>query len=136
MLRGRRMFSEPASVARRGRGLAAGLFCVALALAACEPRRERLDPGVMTVSEDEQTASFVRNFNPLLEAGNVRWPTRRAMYEPMLVHNPLTGEYVPWLAERYVWSADRKELRFFLRPGVRWSDGSPFTAADVVFTFE
>jgi peptide/nickel transport system substrate-binding protein len=90
----------------------------------------------MAVSEGDQTPAFVRNFNPLLEAGDVRWPTRRAMYEPMLVHNPLTGEYVPWLAERYAWNAARTELRFSLRPGVLWSDGVPFTAADVVFTFE
>jgi peptide/nickel transport system substrate-binding protein len=90
----------------------------------------------MAVSEGDLAPAFVRNFNPLLEAGDVRWPTRRAMYEPMLVHNPLSGEYVPWLAERYVWNADRTELRFALRPGVLWSDGVPFTARDVVFTFE
>src|SRR6185369_7496122 len=105
----------------------------AVACLACAPRRESLDPGVMVVSEGDQTPAFVRNFNPLLEAGDVRWPTRRAMYEPMLVHNPLTGEYVPWLAERYAWNEDRTELRFFLRRAVRWSDGKPFTAADVVF---
>ena len=79
----------------------------------------------MAVMETEQTASFVRNFNPLLEAGAVRWPTRRAMYEPMLIYNPLAGDYVPWLADRLRWSEDRRRLRFDLRPGVRWSDGSP-----------
>jgi peptide/nickel transport system substrate-binding protein len=91
---------------------------------------------VIAVEETEQTASFVRNFNPLLEAGFVRWPTRRAMYEPMLIHNPLLGRYVPWLAEGYAWSEDRKQLRFTLRPGVLWSDGEPFRACDVVFTFQ
>ena len=90
----------------------------------------------MAVMETEQTASFVRNFNPLLEAGAVRWPTRRAMYEPMLVYNPLAGDYVPWLATAHRWSEDRRRLRFDLRPGVRWSDGAPFGARDVVFTFE
>ncbi len=117
-------------------GVAWRVGCAALLALGCVPRGEKLPPGVIAVEETEQTASFVRNFNPLLEAGPVRWPTRRAMYEPMLVHNPLLGQYVPWLAERYTWSEDRKTLRFALRPGVLWSDGAPFAARDVVFTFQ
>ena len=86
--------------------------------------------------EAEQTASFVRNFNPLLEAGAVRWPTRRAMYEPLIIWNPLTGQWVPWLAERWAWSEDRTRLSFTVRPDVRWSDGHRFSARDVAFTFD
>ena len=53
----------------------AGCLAVSILVCAagCAPRRERLPPGVMAVMETEQTASFVRNFNPLLEAGAVRW---------------------------------------------------------------
>ncbi len=107
-----------------------------LAALGCVPRQDRLPDGVIAVEETEQTAAFVRNFNPLLEAGAVRWPTRRAMYEPMLVHNPLTGEYVPWLATGYTWSDGHTRLRFPLRAGVSWSDGAPFSARDVTFTFD
>ena len=136
---GRRSGSLPLSVTGRLAPVLARPFAVLVLLsvaAGCAPRRERLPPGVMAVMETEQTASFVRNFNPLLEAGAVRWPTRRAMYEPMLIHNPLQGQYVPWLATEYRWSEDRRHLRFVLRQGVRWSDGRPFTARDVAFTFE
>jgi peptide/nickel transport system substrate-binding protein len=110
--------------------------CLFLWALACVPRGERLPPGVIAVEETEQTSTFVRNFNPLLESGSVRWPARRAMYEPMLIHNPLLGEYVPWLAEAYRWGADRRHLRFTIRRGVSWSDGAPFSARDVVFTLE
>src|SRR5438045_3831241 len=104
------MFWPSTSPPRRGLCGPAGLILGgALCALACAPRRERLDPGVMAVSEGDQTPAFVRNFNPLLEAGDVRWPTRRAMYEPMLVHNPLSGAYVPWLATGYVWNADHTE---------------------------
>ena len=43
---------------------------------------------------------------------------------------------VPELAER--WSIDDggRTYRFGLREGVRWHDGTPFTSADVKFTFE
>jgi peptide/nickel transport system substrate-binding protein len=107
-----------------------------VAAAGCVGRPEPLPAGVVAVMEAEQTATFVRNFNPLLEVGASRWPTRRAMYEPLLIHNPVSGVYVPWLAEGYQLSPDRLRLRFGLRKGVRWSDGTDFSARDVVFTFE
>ena len=43
---------------------------------------------------------------------------------------------MPWLATQSEWSADNKKLTLTLRPGVQWSDGTPFTANDVAFTFE
>lgn len=45
--------------------------------------------------------------------------------------NPL-----PELAERWSIEDEGRTYRFLLRPGVRWHDGAPFTAADVKFTFE
>jgi peptide/nickel transport system substrate-binding protein len=89
----------------------------------------------MAIMEAEQTASFVRNFNPLLETGAARWPTFRAMYEPMLIHNRITGQWVPWLAEGFAYDESRTRIRFPLRRGVRWSDGEAFSARDVVQTF-
>ncbi len=38
------------------------------------------------------------------------------------------------LAERWGISEDQKTIRFFLRKGVKWHDGKPFTARDVEFT--
>jgi len=40
------------------------------------------------------------------------------------------------LAESWTFSADCRQLTFRLRPGVRWHDGRPFTADDVVFTWQ
>ena len=33
----------------------------------CAPEHRATEPGVLVVTESEQTASFIRNFNPLLE---------------------------------------------------------------------
>jgi len=49
--------------------------------------------------------------------------------------NHATGETEPWLAERWTTSPDGRTLTFTLRDGVTFSDGAPFTSADVVFTF-
>jgi peptide/nickel transport system substrate-binding protein len=92
-------------------------------------------PGTLVISK-EQTASWVRNFNPLLVTGSPRWPSRGGIYEPLLIYNVVTSQYTPWLAESWSWEADGTELVFTLREGVRWSDGAAFDAEDVVFTFE
>jgi peptide/nickel transport system substrate-binding protein len=84
----------------------------------------------------EQQASWIRNFNPLIAPGTARFPTRAGVYEPLMIFNTLKGEFVPWLAVKHEWSADSKKLTLSLRPGVKWSDGQPFTAKDVAFTFE
>jgi peptide/nickel transport system substrate-binding protein len=104
-------------------------------LGGCVARREAPAAGVLRVAE-EQSTSFIRNFNPLNYAGDVRWPARHAMYEPLLIYNPLAADFVPWLATGYRWSEDGLRLELPVRPGVRWSDGAAFGAADVVFTLE
>ena len=45
-----------------------------------------------------------------------------------------TGSLVPVLAESYTMSADGKSYTFVLRKNAKFSDGSPVTADDVVFT--
>lgn len=43
---------------------------------------------------------------------------------------------VPYLARRWMWSADRRLLTLSLAPGLTWHDGAPTTARDVQFTLE
>ena len=48
--------------------------------------------------------------------------------------NRATFELEPWLAEKWESSADGRTHTVHLRPGITWSDGTPFTAADVLFS--
>jgi peptide/nickel transport system substrate-binding protein len=48
--------------------------------------------------------------------------------------NRATFEVEPWLAERWESSADGRTHTVHLRQGVTWSDGTPFTSADVLFS--
>jgi peptide/nickel transport system substrate-binding protein len=43
---------------------------------------------------------------------------------------------VPELAEKWSWQDGYRNLVFFLRRGVKWHDGQPFTSKDVKFTFD
>jgi peptide/nickel transport system substrate-binding protein len=58
------------------------------------------------------------------------------VYEPLVYVNPLqAGKTTPMLATSWNWGAGNKSLTFTIRQGVKWSDGTPMTAADVAFTF-
>jgi peptide/nickel transport system substrate-binding protein len=50
--------------------------------------------------------------------------------------NRATFELEPWLAEKWESSADGQTHTLHLRKGVTWSDGTPFTSADVLFTLQ
>ena len=50
--------------------------------------------------------------------------------------NRATQEIEPGLADKWEISADNKIFTLHLRNGVTWSDGTPFTSADVLFTFQ
>jgi len=57
------------------------------------------------------------------------------MFSPLVEMHPVTNEIKPALAKSWVVSADGKEVTFRLREAY-WSDGTPITADDVVFTFQ
>jgi peptide/nickel transport system substrate-binding protein len=56
--------------------------------------------------------------------------------ETLAMRDPATLEFVPVLASRWQKSSDGKTITFDLRRGVTFSDGVPFTSADVKFTFD
>lgn len=111
------------------------LWALTLLLVACKVEPRPRPPGVLFVSVEQQS-TWVRNFNPLFAGAGARWPTRAGVYECLEIFSPAVGQWTPWLATGHAWSEDRRTLRFTLRPGVRWSDGRPFTADDVAFTFQ
>ena len=91
--------------------------------------------GLLTTN-NAQGATWIRNFNPLLSENDSNlWPTQNGIYEPLFVYSTTTGELIPWLATEWSWNEDSTQLTFKTREGVTWSDGTPFTAKDVAFTF-
>jgi peptide/nickel transport system substrate-binding protein len=118
----------------RGLYVAAAAAALALGASGCARERKPLPPRVLVVSQEQQ-ASWVRNFNPLTTATSARWPTLAGVYEPLFVFNSVQGVMVPWLGTSRTWGSDGMRLEIATRPGVKWSDGRPFSAHDVAFTF-
>ncbi|MEO9174098.1 MAG: ABC transporter substrate-binding protein [Gaiellales bacterium] len=84
------------------------------------------------------TLKFARSIAPTqldpansIIAGDVY--TLDKIFEPLFIASP-AGKLTPWLAESYTVSKDNKTFTFKLRPGVKFSDGSPLTAKDVIFS--
>ena len=72
---------------------------------------------------------------------NNEWGTAGFMHELQYGHSPLRYlrdglEIGPGLAEKWEQNADASEYVFTLRKGLKWSDGSPVSTADVSFWFD
>ncbi|MGO2660380.1 ABC transporter substrate-binding protein [Mycetocola reblochoni] len=123
---------------RRWRTLAlAGITAAALAVSGCSIQiTSQPDPSIgedtMLINADKGNPLFDRNFNPYIT--NAR-TAARWIYEPLILINPLDGAEHPWLADSWE-QPDPRTITMHIRDGVTWSDGEPFTAEDVAFTFQ
>ena len=57
------------------------------------------------------------------------------IYEPLAYYSAFGDKWYMWLAESYEFSPDFKQLTIKTRPNIKWSDGEPFSAEDVAYTF-
>ncbi len=55
--------------------------------------------------------------------------------EPLFWYDFFKNELIPWLAESYAYDDGFTGLTIKLRKGAEWSDGHPFTARDVAYTY-
>ena len=60
--------------------------------------------------------------------------TKSCLYQSLYYFNAATGVETPLLGTSYKWADGNLQLIVTTRSGVKWSDGTPFTAADVAFT--
>lgn len=53
----------------------------------------------------------------------------------LLTQDPITDEYIPYMAEKYTQSADKRTFTFDIRKGMKWSDGKPITVDDWITAY-
>ena len=127
---------------RRVRTIAAGAaFATAITLAACSSSSSTGSTApsssgstsVLTITTGA-AGTFQDDFNPY--SPNVEDATNGMIYETLFFYDTAKAGVVdPWLATSYTWSNSGKALTVHLRHGVTWTDGKPFTSADVAYTF-
>lgn len=76
-----------------------------------------------------------KTFNPFNSKDNISSIMSEVMYDGLLTTHPVTGQPIPKLAKSFSVSDNGKDYIINLRKGIKWSDGKPITADDVVFTW-
>ena len=100
--------------------------------AAAVPQAQAADPVVFTVG----MLADVDSINPFTGILAESYEIFQLQYSTLL--STSSADFTPdsGLAESWEASADGKTWTYTLRPDLLWSDGTPLTANDVVYTFE
>lgn len=117
--------------------VAVAAFSGATAVASAHSAQARPASGVALTVESSPVGS-ANGFNPFVPTAASSIVGATAMiYEPLFQADILKpGTYYPFLATHYAWNKTGTEITFTIRQGVKWSDGTPFSAADVAFTYK
>ncbi len=124
----------------RGLTLAAGLAVfgvVALTLAPAPAQAPKYGGSLNIMLREDLAQGF-----SIHETGTIStvWPASPCLnnlvlydpFKPVESADTIIGE----LAEKWSWQDNYRNLVFFLRKGVKWHDGQPFTSKDVKYTFD
>lgn len=115
--------------------LLAGACAAALIAGAAPAQAERGGDGQLNIIY-WQAVSIL---NPFLSGGTKDVEGSSLVLEPLARYDE-TGTMVPWLVDEIPTlenggvSEDLKSITWKLKPGIKWSDGTDFTAEDVAFT--
>jgi peptide/nickel transport system substrate-binding protein len=128
---------------RRRVVLLAGGVALAGAVVAPLVRRSADPAGPATTTSPGSGGALVvsvrtepQSFNPFTRRDSTTDLISTFTHARLVRINRATSDLEPWLAERWARSDDGLSYTLTLRPDVTFGDGRPFTAADVVFTFE
>jgi peptide/nickel transport system substrate-binding protein len=83
----------------------------------------------------ETLAGDLATVNPLVNETMAGSAVIGRILDGLITLDPHTGDVIPNLAKSWEISADNLQYTFHLRRGIHWSDGQPFTADDVLFTW-
>lgn len=110
---------------------AAAAAAVALVPAGMAQPAQAADPVVFTVG----ILNDVDSLNPFTGILAESYEIFQLQYATLMEPSSTDFTPAPGLAESWEESADGKTWTYTLRPDLKWSDGSPLTSADVVYTF-
>jgi peptide/nickel transport system substrate-binding protein len=118
--------------------LAAGLAaCSSTAAPGTSSKTTGSSASSTLVMESSPETAITDDFNPFVStAAPQGMGATGLIYEPLLQFDlAAPPKYYPWLATHYSWSKGGEAITFAIRQGVKWSNGTPMTPADVVFTY-
>lgn len=101
------------------------------------PLAERLPTTPLVVPVVENIGTYGGNWrSAMVGGGDEPWILRTVSYENLMRWTPDWSGVIPNIAESVNVNDNATEYTFHLREGMKWSDGAPFTAADIQFWYE
>src|SRR6202167_1743797 len=114
------------------------LSCLTIGIVAASGGASAAATGSVVTIEGNTGVTFTNNFNPFDSSSFAeQLSVRSLLNEPLFEFDTLkSNTQYPWLATKYSFANDGKTITFDLRKNVKWSNGAPFTSADVAYTFD
>lgn len=100
------------------------------------PVEERLPVDPLVQEVYESIGQYGGNWSLATGSDRGEYMGPRLMMDSLVKWNIEGTEPVPNLASSWEYSDEGRTITFHLREGVKWSDGEPFTAADLRFWYE
>src|SRR5487761_1361097 len=112
----------------------AGLLAAGIGACSSSPAASSAQALVM---ESSPESTITQAFNPFVATqAAFGMGATGLIYEPLLQFDiAAPPKYYPWLATAYKWSNGGKAVTFTIRQGVKFSNGTPMTPADVAFSY-
>ena len=122
---------------RRVATLVAAVTVAAAGIAGCSGGTDTSASGIILTVAGGPSGPIQRIFNPFLDTNAFSQVGANGyVYESAAAQNTLKpDDYVPWLATSWAWSNDNKTFTMQIRKNVKWTDGTAFTPADMVYSF-
>jgi len=112
----------------------APMFAKQVQAGALPPVDERLPEFPMVVDVIDRIGEYGGKWRMGMVGNSDRtFLVKTVLYDGLIRWNAEWTDVVPNLAERWEISDGGRTYTFFLRKGVRWSDGTPFTSDDILF---
>jgi peptide/nickel transport system substrate-binding protein len=114
------------------------LSCMTIGVVAVSLGAASAATGAPVTIEGNTGVTFTDNFNPFDTSSFAEQLSVRSLVnEPLFEFDVLkSNTQYPWLATKYSFANGGKTITFDLRKNVKWSNGAPFTSADVAYTFD
>lgn len=100
------------------------------------PVQQRLPEEPKVLDPLEEIGQYGGQWREVWKGVTQPWPITRSQEEKLIQFTFRGDELVPNLSKSWEISEEGRVFTFHLRKGVKWSDGAPFTADDVLYHFE
>ena len=112
------------------------VFLSLLQITACGSGESRVESGNKAGILHISNGAEPETLDPHISTGVPENNISMALFEGLVSAHPKTLKPIPGMAERWEVSEDRLTYTFYIRENGKWSDGTPLTAHDYIWSWE